>query len=114
MSSEYMNSAIIGGGIAICGISPAAILSTIDPEPCDDCETGRVVRKFSGSGWYEDSFLCLDCGFDVGTGYKPFKPRWRDENKKRAAAWLEFTVDHEQFYDKTAELIREEMGWDED
>lgn len=114
MSKEHLNNSVIGNGIAVCGLPPRVALTTIDSEPCDDCGSNRVVRKFSGSGWYEDYFLCSGCGFDVGTGYKPFKPRWREDNKSRAKVWLESALDFETFHALKMEAIKEEMDWGED
>lgn len=113
MSKEYLNNAVIGNGLSICGLPPDKALTTVDDEPCDDCGAIRVVRKFSGSGWYEDFLLCANCGFDVGTGYKPFKRGWRDANKKRAESWLETAIDFDTFHSIKMESIREEMGWDD-
>lgn len=114
MTEEYRMSAVIGNGFSICGIPPAKSLTTIDEEPCDDCKTGRVVRKFSGSGWYEDAFLCVDCGFDVGTGYKPFQRGWRKKNIARAQEWLSDAMGREEFFDTVSKLVAEEMGWDDE
>lgn len=113
MTNEYMSTAEIGNGIAICGTPPAKRLTTVEDELCDDCNTGRVVRRFSGSGWYADDFLCVDCGFDVGTGHKPFEKGWRKKNKTRAEEWLAEAIDREEFFDTVSGLVQEEMGWDE-
>jgi hypothetical protein len=115
MSDEdYMMSAVIGEGIAICGIAPDAILATVDPEPCFNCKEVTVVRRFSGSGWYEDYFLCSNCGEDNGSGYRPFKRGWRKANIADALEWLKSAVDNEEFRAKTGCLIAAEMDWTED
>lgn len=114
MTEKYMASALIGNGLAICGIPPAKRLTTVEDELCDDCNTGRVVRRFSGSGWYEDDFLCVDCGFNVGIGYKPFERGWRKKNQARAEEWLEEAINRDEFFDIVSKLVQEEMRWSDD
>lgn len=109
MSNDMMMQSIHEGGLSICGIAPRAILSTVDPKyPCFNCE-GRVVRRFSGSGWYEDYLLCVDCGEDNASGYRPFEPGWRKKNMAKAQEWLDVAVDVEEFWKITGELVKMEM-----
>lgn len=112
--ADYMMSAYIDSDIAICGIAPRKILSTVDEHPCFNCDEQRVVRRFSGSGWYEDYFLCSGCGEDNGSGYRPFKRGWRKENIADAEKWLAESVPREDYFRITGELIREEMDWDDE
>ena len=111
--SDYRMSAIIGGGMTICGIPPRLPLVTYDRESCPMCDTPGVLRKFSGSGWYEDDWLCQTCGEDVGTGYHPFERGWRQKNIARATEWSRHVLTRDEFESITRRLVREEMGWDE-
>lgn len=113
-AAQYRTSAIIGPGFSICGIAPTKRLVTIETEPCWNCQGTHVLRQFSGSGWYEDNYLCPDCGEDVGTGYRPFKRAWRKDNIARATQWRTQTVPRDEFFALTSALIKEEMGWDDD
>lgn len=119
-NEDYRTSAIIGGGLTVCGIPPRKRLVTLDKHLCWNCEdngqdVSRVVRMFSGSGWYEDHLICLDCGEDVSSGYRPFAPAWREKNKRKAQGWIDEhgLLDYDEFHERTMEIIREEMDWDE-
>ena len=112
MSTDLMMSAVHGEGLNICGVSPRARLTTIDKEPCWNCAGTNVVRRFSGSGWYEDDFLCTTCGENVGTGYRPFERAWRKKNIARAEEWLVTAVPRDEYLAQTLALINKEMGWD--
>lgn len=110
--SALLMSAAHGNGITICGIAPSTALTTIDKFECFNCQKAEVVRKFSGSGWYEDSFICRACGEDNGTGYRPFAPAWRKKNIARAEEWATTAIPLEEYFAKTIALIHSEMGWD--
>jgi len=110
-TTDLMMGSLHGPGINICGIAPRVRLSTLDWHPCWHCKALAVVRTFSGSGWYEDGFLCSNCGEDVASGYRPFEPRWRKRNIERALKALETGVTLDEFRERTAALIREEMEW---
>lgn len=112
-TSDYMMSSINEQGINICGIAPKNLLTTLDGEPCFNCDQVAVVRRFSGSGWYEDDWLCSSCGEDVGSGYRPFRPRWRKENIEKAQEWLAVAIPREEFFKATGDLIEREMDWDD-
>lgn len=112
--ADYRTSAIIGEGITICGITPKTPLITRCYEECFNCNRIRLhVRRFSGSGWYEDTWLCLTCGENMD-GYHPFKPGWREANIKTAREWLAIAVPAKEFRRLTRAAIKEEMGWDDD
>ncbi|MCW2899777.1 MAG: hypothetical protein JWO67_2042 [Streptosporangiaceae bacterium] len=54
------------------------------------CPTCEQDRRFSGEAafWYSPIWTCLGCGDAWGDGERmerPFKPRWRQENRRRAA-----------------------------
>lgn len=110
---DFRMSAVIGDGITICGIGPKRWLVTTAEHPCWNCGKQSVLRRFSGSGWYEDDYLCAACGEDVGTGYRPFQRAWRKANIERADLWANYLVSREEFFETTGRLIREEMGWDD-
>lgn len=112
--NDLMMSSAHGNGMHLCGIAPRTRLTTIDTVPCWNCEATNVVRRFSGSGWYEDDFLCATCGEDVGTGYRPFQRAWRKKNLERAAEWLASAIDAAEFTKQTRELVKAEMGWEDD
>lgn len=110
-TDDYQMTAVIGGGLAICGIAPKRRLVTFATDPCWNCQ-GRVLRRFSGSSWYEDDYLCLDCGENVGTGYRPFRRAWRKASMAEAESWLPDFVEREAFFQHTSRMIREEMDGD--
>jgi hypothetical protein len=112
--SEHLNQAVIGGGLTICGLPPRERLVTIDPHPCWNCQGARVLRVFSGSGWYEDHKTCLDCGEDVASGYRPFRPRWRKDNIASAEKWLDQVIPSEDYFRMASAAVREEMQWNEE
>lgn len=96
--SDYLNRSTNSGGLIVCGIAPKNDLTVIvEGKNCFNCEEKTVVRKFSGSVWYEDFYLCWSCGEDVGTGYRPFKRAWRTTNIKNALDWMAVAVDGDQF-----------------
>ncbi len=112
--ADIRTSAIIGGGVAICGITPKVRLTRRMYFECFNCERVRLVaRCFSGSGWYGDSFICTHCGEDLETGYRPFSPRWRQRNIRKARDWITTALPAAEFDRLTREAIKEEMGWDE-
>ena len=98
------------GSFHMCGIAPRVKLTTVSDWECENCNA-KLVRCFSGSGWYEDDALCAECGESV-TGYRPFRPRWRKENIAKAQEWLALAVPLEEFRATTRRLIDSEMGWD--
>jgi hypothetical protein len=110
--SEYMTSAHIESGLVICGIPPRKMLSTLTDATCFNCDQKAVFRRFSGSGWYEDYWLCLNCGEDNGSGYRPFRRGWRKDNIRDAEEWSKVAISSAEFHRITTELIREEMGWE--
>jgi hypothetical protein len=53
---------------------------------CPTCERRRRFAAFDAL-WYGPTWACLGCGERFGDGERlerPFKPRWREESKKRA------------------------------
>ena len=111
--SDLMMSAIHAPGFTMCGIAPRTRMTTTADHPCWNCQSARVAQRFSGSGWYEDDFMCADCGEDVGSGYRPFKRAWRKANIAIAEEWLAVAIELDEYRRIRNELTREEMGWDE-
>lgn len=109
MLADYRTTAVVDGGLTICGIAPKRRLATFAKEPCWNCKGTRVLRRFSGSGWYEDHYLCLDCGENVGTGYRPFQRAWRKKNIAEAESWLPDFVEQDLYFEHTSRIIREQM-----
>lgn len=103
--------AIIGQGLTICGLAPRRRIARIHYLRCDHCNcTRRHVRLFSGSGWYEDTWLCLTCGENWATGYHPFEPGWRRRALAQAHRYLEYVVTAAEFRELTGAAIDAEMG----
>lgn len=107
----YRTSAIHTPNLIVCGIAPKNRLVTFDKNPCDNCNGTRVLRIFSGSGWYEDDLTCMDCG-ESGTGYRPFRRGWRNSNIAAAEKWLDQVIPYGLFHQMTSAAIREEMQWE--
>ncbi|MGX9349208.1 hypothetical protein [Microbacterium sp. KNMS] len=112
MNEEYLSRAVFAPGLTVCGMPPKKRLTTKDSAACWNCEGLNVARRFSGSGWYEDDLLCADCGENVASGYRPFKPRWREENKDTARQWLDEAVPPDVFAAHRTAAVNGEMGWD--
>lgn len=110
-STDLLNRSSHEGGLNVCGIAPLKRISCISDVPCWNCEEKQVVRLFSGSGWYDDSRLCLACGEDNLSGHRPFERAWRAKNIKRAQEWLADAVPEDQFFALTGAAIRKEMDW---
>ncbi len=71
----------------ICHISFRRVdARRLDRQPCPTCEKPRFfVCTFQH--WYGWEFICLKCGewFDEeGRMERPFRPRWREDNKAAA------------------------------
>lgn len=111
MSTEHLNQAAIGGGIAVCGMAPAKRLATIDPTPCVNCQGARVLRLFSGSAWYPDHMWCLDCGENIGTRHRPFERAWRKKNIALAEQHITDIVPLEEYHELTSAARRTELSW---
>lgn len=110
-TSELQSQAIIGNGFAICGLAPRRRLARIHYLHCDHCKRRRRhVRLFSGSGWYEDTYLCLTCGEDWGTGYHPFERGWRKRSTAAAHRYLEYVIPAAEFSRLVWDVVAEEMG----
>jgi hypothetical protein len=107
---DYQMSAYLGENIIVCGIAPRNRLTTLDGKPCWNCNEVAVVRRYSGSGWYEDDFLCSACGEDVSSGYRPFQRGWRKKNIERALGWLADAIPYEDFRKKVNSLVDGEMS----
>ena len=106
-----MSSANYGARI-ICGIAPRVRISTLNWRPCWNCKAIAVVQTFSGSGWYEDDFLCSHCGENCGensSGYRPFQRGWRKRNITHALALLETGIPLDEYRAQTMALISYEM-----
>lgn len=112
--ADYRASAVHGQNIIICGIPPRNRLVTLDQHPCWNCKGANVLRVFSGSGWYEDSRTCLDCGEDVTSGYRSFRRAWREKNIANAQRWMDQVIPWGTYTALTKEIVREEMGWTDD
>lgn len=111
--ADYLNTAYIGEGIAICGIPPKIPLTTRRYLECFNCKRVTLhARKFSGSAWYEDDFICTQCGENENWG-RPFRRGWREERKARARVWIANAVPAEEYRATVRRLIADEMGWDE-
>lgn len=108
--AEHLSRAVITPGLTICGMPPAVPLVTIDPRPCWNCDGTRVLRRFSGSAYYEDSFTCLDCGEDVGSGYRPFRRAWRKHAIARAELHLAHVIPRDEFMDLVSAAVREQLA----
>ena len=112
--ADIRTSAIIAPGITICGIAPKVRLTRRMYTECFNCERVRLAaRCFSGSGWYGDSIICTHCGEDLYDGYRPFSPRWRQRNIRKARDWIATAIPAAEFDAKVRAAIKEEMGWDE-
>lgn len=109
-TADLMMSAVIGEGIALCGIAPRVRLTTLTDWECFNCHEKKVVRCFSGSGWYSDDAICAACGEDNQTGYRPFQRAWRKKNIAIAEEWLATALPLDEYYQETGRLIRIEMG----
>lgn len=110
---DHLNDAVIGDGITICGLPPKKSLTTLTDWECFNCHAKQVVRKFSGSGWYEDDSICAACGDNNTTYYRPFRRGWRKENLATAAKWLAEAIPAEEYRALTMAAIKREMGWDD-
>lgn len=106
---EHLTRAVITPGLTICGMTPAVRLVTIDARPCWNCHRARVLRRFSGNGFYEDTFTCLDCGEDVGSGYRPFRRAWRKHAIARAEQYLAHVIPRDEFMARASAAIRAQM-----
>lgn len=109
--SDLLMSSVDLGGVVICGIAPRTELTTLTDWECHNCGEKQIVRRWSGSGWYDDDGLCVACGESV-TGYRPFERAWRKKNIAQAQSWLAVAVPREEYSATTMRLIKAENGWD--